>query len=157
MDPLTTVVITAAIQGAIDGLKPTTENAIKDAYAAFKKIIVDRYKNHQDLINAVEALTDEPKDTNLQESVKDQLIKAGATKDPILIGAANAIHLAGEVNQTKKNILGQRIQRKLKQVEALEDQVDLTIDVSQKVIFEEKAEILWKEIAVLEEELTKME
>ncbi len=156
IDPIMTVIATAAIQGAIEGLKPTAEQAIKDAYTAFKHIIFDRYNDHQELISAVEALDKQPEDVNRQAKVESELVKAGATKDTILLGAANDIYVAGAARNSKKKVLGRRLERKLNQVEALENQLDLTLDEGQQVVLKEKIEILWTEIAGLEEQMTQI-
>ncbi len=156
MDPITSLIVTAAALGAAAGLKPTAEQAIKDAYAGFKQVIIDRYNANRDLIQAVESLDEQPDNAQHHAMLETELIKAGATKDPILIEAANTIHIAGAAHSSKKKILGKRLKRKLKQVEALENQADLTLDEGQKIILEEKTEIMWAEISELENELTNM-
>ncbi len=156
MDPITSLIVTAVALGAATGLTPTAEQAIKDAYAGFKQVIIDRYNANRDLIQAVESLDEQPDNAQHHATLETELIKAGATKDPVLIEAANTIHIAGAAHSAKKKILGKRLQRKLKEVEARENQIDLTLDEGDKIILEEKAEIMWAEIAELENELTNM-
>jgi Effector-associated domain 9 len=156
MDPITTLIVTAIALGASAGLKPATEQAVKDAYAGFKRVILDRYTDHRKLANAVEALGEQPADAGRRATLEQELVKAGAHKDPVLAEAATAVHVAGAAQGSKRMILGRRVQRQLKQVEALENQKDLTLDDGQKVILEEKAQALWAEIADLENELAAM-
>jgi effector-associated domain 9 (EAD9)-containing protein len=153
MDPITTLIVTAIALGASAGLKPAAEQAVKDAYAGLKKVILDRYKDHRTLANAVAAMDESPGDAGRQAALEQQLIEAGAHKDPVLAEAAAAVHVAGAAQGSRRKILGTRLQRKLKQVEALENQRDLTLDDGQKVILEEKAQALWVEIGGLEAEL----
>ncbi len=56
-------------------------------------------------------------------------------------------------NEAKREILQQRHKRKLKEVEARENQIDLTLNEGDKIILEEKAKIIWAEIDEIENEL----
>jgi hypothetical protein len=55
MDPITVTIVTALSSGAIAATKDVATSAVKDAYAALKKLIVDRYKKAGPFVEAVEA------------------------------------------------------------------------------------------------------
>jgi hypothetical protein len=98
MEPITTLIVTAAALGAAAGLKPTAEQAVKDTYAAFKRIITDHYGDYRDLIGSLEFLSKKPEDSSRQATFKNELTNAGATDDSELIQAAKAIHIAVETH-----------------------------------------------------------
>jgi len=155
MEPIVTLMMTAIALGAASGLKPATERAVQDAYEGFKRLIIDRYNHHRGLVDAVKALGEKPDDIGRQARLETELLSSGAVKDPGLVEAANAVHIAGAAEGSRKKVLGRRLQRKLTQVEALENQADLTLDEGQKVILKEKVEALWIEIAELEMDLAR--
>ena len=45
MEPVTTLIASAIAMGAASGLKPTVEQAIKDAYEGLKNLIKSKYGN----------------------------------------------------------------------------------------------------------------
>src|SRR6185369_9727860 len=56
-------------------------------------------------------------------------------------------------DRVRKKLLQERLERNLRQVEALEKQRDLTLDDGDKELLAERAEIIWQEIAVLEQKI----
>jgi hypothetical protein len=96
MEPVTTLIVTAAALGAATGLKPTAEQMVKDAYAGFKRVIIDHYGDYRDLIDSLEFLAEKPEDANRQAALAEELNNAEATKDLDLIEAAKAIHAVVE-------------------------------------------------------------
>jgi hypothetical protein len=90
MDPLT-LIVSALAAGAAAGLKPTAEAAVKDAYAAVKKLIEDRYKKVS--VALIEA---EPSAQARQEVLHDDLKRAGAHEDLDLL--AKSVQLAQVVH-----------------------------------------------------------
>ena len=149
MEPISTIIVGALVSGAAS----IAGEAIKDAYNGLKTLISDRYSNHQDLMSAVDAVAEKPDDEARKATLEAELTTAGATKDVVLIEAANAVHLAGGAQQVRKRSLGNRLKIKFKQVEALENQLTLALDEGQKVLLEAKTEPLWVEITKLEEDL----
>ena len=98
MEPVTTLIVTAAALGAAAGLKPTAEQAVKDAYMGFKKVITDHYGDYRDLLDSLEFLGKKPEDANRQAAFKDELTNVEATNDPALIKAAKEVHTAVEIH-----------------------------------------------------------
>jgi len=55
MDPITVSIVTALAAGALAASKEVSTAAVKDAYQALKKLIVDRYHKAGPFVEAVEA------------------------------------------------------------------------------------------------------
>src|SRR5262245_17838491 len=85
MEPIS-FVGTAIALGAAAGLKPTVEQAVKDAYAGLKALIVRRYQKVD--IGQLEA---NPNSKPRREVVEEDLAKAGAEKDVELLGKAKEL------------------------------------------------------------------
>jgi len=85
MDPIG-IIVSALTSGAAAGLKPTAENAIKDAYAGLKSMIQRKY-SRIDLL----PLENKPESQSKRESVAEDLVDAGATGDQELLDLAKAV------------------------------------------------------------------
>ena len=85
MDPISIIVIALAT-GAAAGLKPTTENIIKEAYESIKSLISSRYGSEE--INSLEK---DPASKNRQGVLKDELQKLEADKDRELLRQAQEL------------------------------------------------------------------
>lgn len=85
MDPIG-IIVSALTSGAAAGLKPTAENAIKDAYAGLKSMIQRKY-SRIDLL----PLENKPESQSKRESVAEDLVDAGATGDQELLDIAKAV------------------------------------------------------------------
>lgn len=85
MDPLT-IIVTALVTGAVAGLKPTAEQAVKDAYAGLKALIKRRYEDVQ-----LEALEKKPMSEAKQSSVSEDLADSGAGDDRELLDLAKVL------------------------------------------------------------------
>lgn len=84
VDPVT-VIVTAVALGASAGVKDTAAQAVKDAYAGLKKLIVGRYQRS---VAEVEA---KPESTPKRESLAEDLRDAGAAADAELLAAAREV------------------------------------------------------------------
>jgi hypothetical protein len=98
VEPITTLIVTAAALGAAMVLKPTAEQAIKDAYVGFKRIIADHYGDYHNLVDSLDFLAKKPADANRQAAFGDELTAAGAAENHALVEAARAIHAAIEAH-----------------------------------------------------------
>jgi hypothetical protein len=65
MDPIT-IIVTALAAGAAAGLKPTAEQAIKDAYAGIKVLMLRKYETL-----SLEALEQKPDSETKQASLAE--------------------------------------------------------------------------------------
>lgn len=85
MDPVTLIVMALAT-GAAAGLKPTAEQAVKDAYVAVKTLIQSKYSK-VDLVS----LENKPESQKKQDSLAEDLTDAGAANDLELLDRAKAL------------------------------------------------------------------
>jgi hypothetical protein len=79
MDPITLIVIALAA-GAAAGLKPTAEQAVKDAYAGVKALIQRKYAKVD-----LSPLERKPESEDKRESLRKNLANIGADKDQELL------------------------------------------------------------------------
>lgn len=85
MDPIS-IIVTALVLGAAAGLKPTAEQAVKDAYTGLKSLIQRKFTQ----VN-IELVEDDPKSQSRQNVVKEDLVKVNADQDIDVIKAAQAL------------------------------------------------------------------
>lgn len=90
MDPLT-LIVTAVATGAAVGLKPVAAQAVKDAYAGLKQLIIDRYGARGDVAKAVENVEGKPKSEGRKTMLQEELDAAGAAEDEELLQAARKL------------------------------------------------------------------
>jgi hypothetical protein len=88
MDPITVTVVSALAAGAAAAAKDVATEAIKDAYAGLKQLIVDRYQRAAPFADAVEA---DPASKPEQKVLAKQLEQTEAPKDDELKAAAQAL------------------------------------------------------------------
>jgi hypothetical protein len=85
MDPISMIVM-ALVTGAATALKPTAEQAVKDAYAGIKELIQRKYGSLE-----VTMLETDPASKERQAIIKQNLEKTGAKQDEELLRRAQAI------------------------------------------------------------------
>ena len=85
MDPIT-VIATALALGAAAGLKPTAEQAIKDAYAGLKTLIKKKYSTV-----SVDQLEKEPESKARRSVVEEDLAGTPADNDDELLAQARKL------------------------------------------------------------------
>jgi hypothetical protein len=85
MEPVTMIVLALAA-GVSAGLKPTAEQAIKDAYAGVKTLIQQKYTGVD-----LSPLERKPESESKRESVREDLAEAGAGQDQELLDRVKAL------------------------------------------------------------------
>jgi hypothetical protein len=85
MDPIS-IIVTALVLGAAAGLKPTSEQAVKDAYAGLKALLQRKFAR----VN-VALVEDDPTSQSRQNVVKEDLAKVNADHDAEVIKAAQVL------------------------------------------------------------------
>lgn len=90
MDPLT-LIVTALATGAAVALKSVAEQAVKDAYAGLKQLILDQYGDKGDVTTAVASVEAKPESEARQALLKEELATAGADQDEKLLQLAQAL------------------------------------------------------------------
>jgi len=91
MEPITTIIASAVAIGAAAGIKPTVEQAVKDAYAGLKSLIQERYGSNDDVVDAVDYVAKKPEAGKRREALEDALEEAGAGEDAELATAAKQV------------------------------------------------------------------
>ncbi len=90
MDPLT-VLVTALVTGAAQALKPTAEQAVKDAYAGLKALLLRKFGDRPDVRDAVEKVEQKPDSQGRKAVLQEELEAAQAHTDEELLAAARAL------------------------------------------------------------------
>jgi hypothetical protein len=90
MDPIT-VIVTALSTGATVALTSTAEQAIKDAYAGLKGLLLRKFGKQGDTEKAVEDVERKPDSNGRKETLKEELTTAGAARDAELVGKATEL------------------------------------------------------------------
>lgn len=85
MDPIS-LVVTALVSGAAAALKPTAEQAVKDAYAGLKELVRRKWNR----IN-VDVLERDPASTTRQDVLREDLEKAQAAADREVLEQAQQV------------------------------------------------------------------
>jgi hypothetical protein len=92
MEPITTILINAIVAGAVKGLSPAAEKAIGDAYAGFRRLIVDGYHKLVPSVTQLEAQDSAGRRATLAEDLQ----ASPARNDEKLLAAARAVIDAAE-------------------------------------------------------------
>ena len=74
MDPVT-IVVTALVAGAVDALKPTATEAVKDAYGKLKSTLIKKFGRDSDVGQAVQKVEDKP-DSEARKRVLEEELTA---------------------------------------------------------------------------------
>ena len=90
MDPVSMIVL-ALTTGATAALKPTAEQAIKDAYAGLKDLITRRFGASSEVAKAVAGVEGKPDSAGRQATLKEELSAAKVVQDPDLLEAAQRL------------------------------------------------------------------
>lgn len=90
MEPIT-VIVTALVAGAAAALKSTTEQAVKDTYAGFKHLVLDRYGDQGDVGGAVAQLEKKPDSEGRKATLQEELSGTAAGQDQELVDRAVAL------------------------------------------------------------------
>lgn len=91
MDPLTLAIIGAISTGAVSGLTEVGKSAVTDAYGGLKNLIKKKFGSDSGIVEAVGKLEEKPDSAGWQESLGDEIKKAGADRDSELLTAAEAL------------------------------------------------------------------
>ncbi|WP_339133810.1 MAG: hypothetical protein WGN25_13755 [Candidatus Electrothrix sp. GW3-4] len=98
MEPVTTTIVAAIALGASQGLKDTAAQAVKDSWAALKKLIQDRYQDNEDVTDALDYVRKKPEAEARQQMLANALKDAGAAHDQELAERSEELLTAVEKN-----------------------------------------------------------
>jgi hypothetical protein len=83
MDPISTALVAA--------LGKLGETAVIDAYNALKAALKKKFGKHSDLADALEGLEKKPESSGRRETLREEVVAAGANQDREIIKVANAL------------------------------------------------------------------
>ena len=95
IDPVS-LIVTALALGAAAGLKPTAEEAVKDAYQGLKTLIVNRY---QSMRPGVELVEQDPKSDAFKNAAQEMLEQTKAIQDEEVIQQVKRVLQAVEQHE----------------------------------------------------------
>jgi hypothetical protein len=90
MDPLSMIAI-ALTSGAATALKPTTEQAVKDAYAGLKDLIKRHLGESSEVARAVEGVEAKPDSKGRRETLHEELVAANVAENQEILHAAQRL------------------------------------------------------------------
>ena len=95
MEPLT-MIVTALTTGATAALGSVAGEAVKDAYAGLKRLILDRYGKQGDVSDAVETVEAETDADWPKARLQEALAETEAPQDEEVLAAAQALLTAAD-------------------------------------------------------------
>ena len=95
MDPIT-IIVTAVATGAALGLTDAAAQAIKDAYAGLRALIIRKYGDQGDVQDAVEKVEANPDSGARKALLEEELEKTKAAEDAELLKAAQDLLAAAQ-------------------------------------------------------------
>ena len=90
MDPITTAIVTALLDGVASGSTKVGQQAISDAYQAFKDLLKKKHEGKQ-LLKAVEDLETKPDSAGRKATLQEEVTAAKADRDPEILEAAQTL------------------------------------------------------------------
>ncbi len=90
MDPLT-IIVGALVAGAAAGATDVATEAIKDAYAGLKRLVIDHFGQKADVAHAIDKVEQKPEAKPYEDVLQLELQNAGADKDEEVVGQAQAL------------------------------------------------------------------
>jgi hypothetical protein len=91
MDPVTANVVSALTAGAMEVVKPTAQQAVKDAYEGLKKLVLRKFGRQGTLEPALATLEGKPDSESRQAVLCEELATLGADKDQELAQEASKL------------------------------------------------------------------
>jgi hypothetical protein len=99
MDPITTVIVAALSQLAVD--------VIKDAYTNLKKVLVKKFGGDSDLVKAVDDLEKKPESEGRKSTLAEEIVAAKAEQDSDIadaVASLSALLKIQQGNQAQVNV-----------------------------------------------------
>jgi len=93
MDPLT-LIVTAIVAGAALGAKDIANKAVHDAYASLKHLVIRKYGDTADIVDAIARVETNPDSKGRQIALQEDLQAAGVDQNSKVLKKAKAVHKA---------------------------------------------------------------
>lgn len=102
MDPIT-IIVTAVATGAALGLTDTVPQAVKDAYAGLRALVIRKYGDQGDVQDAVAKVEADPGSDARKALLKEELEKTKAAEDAELLKAAQDLLAAAQPENVQQD------------------------------------------------------
>jgi hypothetical protein len=96
MDPVTTTLVSAFVAGAAKGAVKVGDQAVTDAYAVLKSIVMATYQHATELLHSITGLEAKPESPGRRDTLAEELEAVRAVDNPTLVAAAEAVIAAAE-------------------------------------------------------------
>jgi hypothetical protein len=90
MDPIT-IIVTALVAGIAAGATSVAEEAVKEAYAGLKGLILRKFGRQRAVAQAVKLVEEDPEAAGRKEFLKGELEATDAAKDTEVLAAAKEL------------------------------------------------------------------
>lgn len=88
MDPISAAIIAAVTAGFVKGAGDVGQKVLVDAYEGLKHLLVRRFGDRSEIVQAVQGFEARPESTARKELVVEEIQRSGADQDPELLKAA---------------------------------------------------------------------
>jgi hypothetical protein len=85
------MIVTALVAGAVAATKDVATQAVKDGYEGLKTLIVRKFGEKADVVNALENVEKKPDSEARKAVLKEELETAGASQDAEVVQKAQAL------------------------------------------------------------------
>jgi hypothetical protein len=91
MDPISAAVIAAITAGLVQGAGDIGKQVLLDSYRKLKSLIVQRFGDKSELVNAIEGFESRPESSARKELVVEEITRSSADQDKDLLAAAHEL------------------------------------------------------------------
>jgi hypothetical protein len=91
MDPITAAIVAAVSAGALGGLTEVSKTALADSYGKLKALLVKKFGQQSDMVQAVAQLEAKPASQARQELLGEEVAAVSADHDADLLQVAQAV------------------------------------------------------------------
>jgi hypothetical protein len=109
MEPITTMIAGALAAGAAAGATAVATEAVKDAYAAFKSLVIRKLGGQTSIESSLTTLEKMPDSEDVKSIVEGELQAGGAASDDEIVAQAKALldllKESGQLDETNYNVI----------------------------------------------------
>jgi hypothetical protein len=104
MEPVSTLILGALAAGAADGLKGAAGQAVADAYAGLKSLIIGRCGADSPAATALVKLEDTPDSPRRRQELIDALSQTAIDNDPAIVTAARQLQASLSLHRDERRV-----------------------------------------------------
>ncbi|MEU2166056.1 hypothetical protein QRN89_34645 [Streptomyces chengbuensis] len=88
MDPISAAIVGAVAAGLLQGAGDASQQVVVDGYRRLKNLLVGRFGEGSDVVEAVEAVETRPDSAGRREVLAEEVVRSGADRDDEIAAAA---------------------------------------------------------------------